>query len=417
MTRNPLRSLASLVLLCLPLPADFNSRDWQYRKKIIIEADAKVAELLLDREVFLGSQSSLADLRIVRAGSEKPYVVETLASLPAIQSWIAVEVTDKAFRPGLGVEVVVRKGGARGHNRVQIQTRRKNFRANVRIEASGTGAEWVLLRESAPIFDFTDGERSYSSLLLSYPQSTRRYMRFTVKGWTDPEDVSGAKLAYSFKRPAERVLAIETAAAGVRNTRLRATEYLVDLGGSGIPQDRAQFTIDGGPFHRAVEVEASSDSVRWWRLGGGAIFRVEGEDSLEIGFPETRGRYLRFRIFEGDDPPLSVRRILVSGLARRVRFQGEGLAETWLYYGNPDARQPEYDFGKVLVTERTVQTVLATLGKQERSPAYVPPPPKKRPWTEEHPALLWTVLITAVLGLGGISVRILMRAGSSPNSP
>ena len=101
---------------------------------------------------------------------------------------------------------------------------------------------------------------------------------------------------------------------------------------------------------------------------------------------------------------------------KRIRFWVVSSDPTY-EYGNPDARQPEYDFGKVLASERNLRVARTTLGKQERSPAYVPPPPKKRPWTEEHPALLWTVLITAVLGLGGISVRILMRAGSSPNSP
>jgi hypothetical protein len=412
-----IRSSACLALAALPLLAAVDLRQWQYRKRITIPDSTMVAHYIIDRETFGASREDLADLRMMRNGIEVPFTVDTLRPPAPVLDWTALEILDKGYRPDAGLELTLRYGGKRTHNRVRLETKRRNFRSEVRIESSEDGKRWAVLRDAAPIFDFTTDEHSYSSRELTYPLSTRPFLRLTVKGWTDPADITGASIAQVEQAPPVLVTAIDAASpAGVENRERAATEYVIDLGLPNIPQDRVFIDAEGAMFHRAVEIHTSADNEHWWRHAGGTIFRAAGEDSLELTFNESRRRYLRVRIYNGDNPPLKIRRIRVSGLPYRVRFPSEGPGEAWLYYGNPDAMAPDYDFGRILLRTGEVKMTLATVGAQEKSPDYVPPPAKKKPWTEEHPALLWTVLIAAVAALGGISIKLL-RGGPEETAP
>jgi hypothetical protein len=411
--QNLLRSAAWLALAALPLAAAApDLKRWQYRKRVTISDDTKVAHYIIDREIFGASREDLADLRMMRNGIEVPFTMDTLRPPPPVLDWTAVEVLDKAYRPDAGLELTLKYDGKRTHNRVRLETKRKNYRSEVRIEASDDGKKWAVLRGAAPIFDFTTEEHSYSARDLTYPLSTRRFLRLTVKGWTDPADITGASIAQVEYLAPALVTAIDVAdPRGVENRERAATEYVIDLGLPNLPQDRVFIDAADAMFHRAVEIHTSADNEHWWRAAGGTIFRAAGEDSLELTFNESRRRYLRVRVYYGDNPPLKVRRIRVSGIPYRVRFPSEGPGEAWVYYGNPGATPPDYDFGRILLKTGEVKMTKAVLGAQEKSPDYVAPPPKKKPWTEEHPALLWTVLIAAVAVLGGISIKLL-RGGA-----
>jgi hypothetical protein len=118
--------------------------------------------------------------------------------------------------------------------------------------------------------------------------------------------------------------------------------------GTRAPRDTAQLAPRAGrePFHRSVTVEQSMDGKAWSWLGAGAIYRVPGEESLTVTFPETQMPFQRLCIYQGDDAPVILAGVKLLGVDREVRFRAEGAGSYWLYYGSAKASAPEYDLAK-----------------------------------------------------------------------
>ena len=49
------------------------------------------------------------------------------------------------------------------------------------------------------------------------------------------------------------------------------------------------------------------------------------------------------------------------------------------------------------------------IGEWKTNPDYKPPPGQEKPWSEQHPAVLYTVLGLAVVGMGLVTVRFLSK--------
>jgi hypothetical protein len=75
-------------------------------------------------------------------------------------------------------------------------------------------------------------------------------------------------------------------------------------------------------------------------------------------------------------------------------------------------KQPVYDLAQTISWDEKLPRLAKNairLGPAELNPAYRPPPPPKKPWSEQHPAILYTVLGGAVLALGIATFRFASR--------
>jgi hypothetical protein len=72
-------------------------------------------------------------------------------------------------------------------------------------------------------------------------------------------------------------------------------------------------------------------------------------------------------------------------------------AQLRLFFGNPDAVAPNYDFARNLPAQLPRPPVRASLGAIEANPDFVPPP---KPLTERWPWLIYVVLGAAGIVLG-----------------
>ena len=75
-----------------------------------------------------------------------------------------------------------------------------------------------------------------------------------------------------------------------------------------------------------------------------------------------------------------------------------------VYVGNPNARQPSYDFARVLPSNGLPGD--AELGVVEANPLFRLP---ERPWTDRNPWLLNGALVVAVIAMGFITLRMMKR--------
>lgn len=397
-----------MALLAGVVWADFILSDWQFRKALEGAEGVKVCQVKLDRAVYAGSRPDLADLRIVRGEQEVPYVLQTLAGSVEDHE-VRAEITDKVVLPSGDVQFTLDLAGHAKHNRVRISTGERNFRQKVRVETSDDHTHWGVARDTAYIFDFSQDNRRFSVLTIDYPVSTRHYLRVTILGWKDAKALADAWVDDHREQPAHRETMVTVAPQVTQDAKTQSTLLVFDLGVQGLPHDRVRLETGDGWFHRAVDVETSADAMDWSYVASGVISRLPDEETTTLNFHEQHDRYLRLRIFNRDDKPIDVRRADLQALERWVLFSPSAAGPYWLYYGDPKAKQPSYDLPFVLarLTPETTQPV--TAGAEVRNPAYRPPPEPVKPWSERHPEVLYVTLAVAVLGLGYVTVRFLLK--------
>lgn len=162
-----------------------------------------------------------------------------------------------------------------------------------------------------------------------------------------------------------------------------------------VPFDSVRIETPEPAFDRHMDVSVSEHGEKWRYAGSGSVYRTPAGERLQLTFSEQDERHIRIRMFNQDDRPLAIARVIVGRPAVRVLFR-PGQGPHFLYYGNPRARAPEYDFARTLPT---CEPAKASLSAPENNPVY------RRPWTEASDWALYAALIAAVVALGTVIVR------------
>lgn len=403
------RSKFFFILPCcaLLLRAEFIPSNWQYRRPLLVDSSAQEAVFTVDRTIYLHSQPELGDLRIVeehgQEHAEVPYVLETRAGSHKRTESLGDVVNTEVTASG-DLELTVDSGGHSRHNGLRITTAKTNFRQKASVSTSDDGRHWTLVRDSAYIFDFHNDGRAVSILDLSYPTSLRRYVRLTVRGWQDPRAITACWLALEEDEAPARDEIASLAVSPTQDEKTQSTVFDWDLGTAGIPYDALTVVVDTPEFQRAAALETSVDQKVWSNLGQGVLSRFRNEQFLKLTFTQNSDRYLRLRIFNRDDRPLTVQAATLSATRRRVKFRHRGKDPYWIYYGNTDAHRPAYDLAEVMEHSPGSNVATLSLGQEERNPAYLPKAQPLKPWSERHPGFLYLTLALAIVTMGAITV-------------
>ncbi|MBZ5609170.1 MAG: DUF3999 domain-containing protein [Acidobacteriia bacterium] len=410
--KKPASSLLTGALCCaLLLKADFQPSRWKYRRSLPAGATAQMVVLDVDRGTYINSQAGLADLRVVRGQDEVAYVLEKMHGSHQREE-VSSRVLDQGVSSLGNLELTVEVGEGRRHNGVRLATPRTNFRQRVGIATSDDGRRWTRARDDGYIFDFSQDNRRVSVLYVSYPVSSRRYVRVTVYGWNNPKAVTNCWVTVEGNEaPAHDIMA-SLKAEPQQDTKTQSSVYTWNLGVARIPYDELSLEVGTPAFERAAVVETSRDGKDWSALGTGVLSRFPKEQSQKLDFPESREQYLRLRIYNRDDRPLAVKAATLSVIRTRVKFKPAGGGSYWLYYGNAEAHAPVYDLRDLLAREVPSPETTITAGLEERNPNYREKPPSPKPWSEQHPGILYITLALAVVGLGTVTVRFLRKAGA-----
>jgi len=357
-----------------------------------------------ETQVYRAARADFADVRIVRDGAEVPYVLEILSGGVEVREF-RPQILDIGVVPGAGLQLTLDLGRSLHHNRLRLSTGETSVRQYIRVETADRPGDWALVRDDGYVFD--------SLVTVDYPVSTRRYVRVTCPAWKRPEDVKNAWIAWREERPEVLQTVAVLDPRRSEDPQTQTTTLMLDLGPSPPLYDRLRLETDAPRFQRNVMVDISPDAAEWTPLGAGPITRAPDQpELLMIRLGDRRRRFLRVRIQNRDDQPLPACRVHLQVAARRVKFvPGAGPGQYWVYYGNPEAKQPSYDLANVLHRSDPPVPPVMVGGPAEANPDYRPP---VRPWTDRFPALLYGALAAAVLGLGYLSVRLLWKI-KAPN--
>jgi hypothetical protein len=142
----------------------------------------------------------------------------------------------------------------------------------------------------------------------------------------------------------------------------------------------------------------------WQQIASGTIHRFSAagnvDESLTFEFPASSGyRYVRVRIENRDDAPLTFEGAAFGRLVERVTFRPEVGGTYSVYVGNAEARRPSYDlarFADVLRAEGLREAEVGDIAVDLPQPEA-----ETLPWSERHAWMLWVALVAigCVLGL------------------
>ncbi|HTB12071.1 MAG TPA: DUF3999 family protein [Bryobacteraceae bacterium] len=385
---------------------------WRYRKSIPLTPGTGLTVVDVDRDVYVGSATALADLLVIHDGKEVPFVIDT----PVAEKPAAVpseeRLLDESVIPGLGLLFTIHLKRPVEHHAILLHTGEKNFRKRVRIETSQDGVEWALARSDGAIFNFSQDGREFSSMIVEYPVSTKPFVRVNIIGWMRTGDFGAAIVEHAESRQVAYEVFATLVPQVTEDAVTKSTVVTVDQGVSGLPVSRVLLQVLTLRFQRAAVIETSGDSKNWQYVGQQVIALARGpgftEESLVLPVPGAQ-RFIRLRIYNRDDRPLQIGKLNLEGQVSEIKFLAPESGSYWLYYGNPAVIRPrEYDLGAV-IAHQTFREIKTPFNSPEVNPTYRPPASARKPWSEQHPAILYTVLGGAILALGIATLRFMSR--------
>lgn len=378
-----------------------------------------LVEVALTPDVFTHARIDLADLRLfTTSGIALPYALRTLSPTSVRDVIETTEFNRLELADGVQELTLELPAEVPQHNEVQIKTTGDQFRRPVAVDGSEDGQQWRRL-VAANLIRFEKGDQKINVSSLTYPDSRMRYVRIRIEPDPQLETAEGAPEGFKIEEAnVLRTLELEgersvwAAEVGPREpTRVygaAGSSWIIDLQADNVPCDRIDVEIANREFVREVQIQAeqpsnilrqpvfvplySSDEMTWQRRVG------EVAEPMTLRFPEVRTRRLRLMVVDYRNVPLQIRSVKVSSSKRQViaEMPSDLNEELRLYYGNPLADAPNYDFARNLPAKVQPSPAPAALSEGVVNPDFVPPP---LPFTERYPWLVYVVLGTACVSL------------------
>jgi hypothetical protein len=417
-----------------PVPSRESLEAWPWRQELTVPeaGTGKLFEFTVPPGVFDRARPDLTDLRIADAnGKRVPYALRVrrteLQQVP-VKGQRPFNRTTNAAGKYAELSLALEGEGPVAHNEIEVNTSGTNFRRAVQVYGGDT--DWLEKAEKIKIADnyivrYVVKERDDKEKVVidlrkvSYGLS--RYPYLKVRVHADPsskEDTPSIDDVFARRTTkvdgVDQTLPIQLGQReDVPGEGGPGSAWIIELPGrENVPWERLSFEVMEEAFVRPYRLEvANPDEPRQviargdWRRGT-ASQRPGGERRpLEIELPAgVSARRLRLVVTDFSNPPLTVTGARSVLAARQVVFElpreKQYALPLRLYFGNPQATPPHYDFAGSLPARAPQQSVQASLsGPVERNPEYQPQPP---PLSERWPWLIYLVLGAASLVLLGI---------------
>ena len=261
-----------------------------------------------------------------------------------------------------------------------------------RCTAATTAGRFTRL-SSTSIYDVRGATRAVSTAVV-FPPSDFRYYRIRATG-VNRRFEAQPRRRWCRREPVEREAEHHRASSSRGKRSSRPTSHY-----RGVTVHEVRFASSTPAFDRPVEITGSNDGQAFFPVGGGRLYRFgsAGETTVPL---DSRYRYLRIRIANGDDPPLR-RPPRHAARVSRLRPARAGLRAARIACstaGRPCRRSTTSRSSRRCRGSRQY----VVLGPERRNEAFEAPP-DTRSFAERHPALitLALALAAATLVAGGL---------------
>ena len=399
--------------LVASVSAAFTPSAWKYIRPIDIQGQSGILSAHIPEDISWTARD-YSDIRIIDGqGNEVPYLLSRNSTSSANTSNARlIDMTQgqdgsTRFVADFGSTGVVRTA-------VHIGNSSANFRRQVSVYSSDSlipldSSGWSPVTSQGYIFTFTDpytGASSGKDTVSFSPHAARYYKVVIGAGIEGPvivnaisgyRDVTVSALSYS-----------RTVTGAVYNNPTKKTsELTLDLGAVGRVSSSVTINSSDTNYSRRVIVDVSDTGATssWVYAGQSSISNISTSVfkgySNRVDYPEQRARFIRLSVVNDDNPALSLSQTAtVTGPVLSVIFEAHPGVSYSLYYGNPLARQPEYDIARIVSYIDQSTLAVAPVGSESLNPLYVAPPEPVVPFTESHAVLLNILLVLVVVGIG-----------------
>jgi len=342
------------------------------------------------------SQQAFADLRVVDAyGNQVPW-----RHVPEGRLAIGHEaaVLNSGRRGDVAVALVDVGPERRVYERVELGIAGGGFVGNVTAFGSDRRHGRFTRLSTTTVYDVS-GAQSARSTTIVLPPTDHRFLELRATG---VRRITGATVLGAFERP--DLVRRRHAVLGVQN-RARTTVSTLDFGLPGVPVTRLELHAADARYERPVLVEGSNDRATFVPVAEGRMTRAPGIVSPPLEF-ESRFRYLRVTVENGDDPPMRAVRSETFGPSFALMVEGGHPEPLRLLYG-ADMRAPSYEFARLPVEQPVEVLDPSRLPRETLNPAFELPGEtfgERYRWLVQA-ALVLAALVVAIAGFLAVRRR------------
>jgi len=379
-----MRRLAATALLALVAAAPATALDASsFRWERTLDVDGRLPAFEPDGPMYQHAAVGFSDLRVLDARRRQvPWRPRQVRGNRRLQS---ARILNAGTQAGAAVALLDFGPKRVVRERIQLSVPLESFVGRAEVDGSDDRRTFTRLSSTA-IYDVRGATRAVSTAVV-FPQSDFRYYRIRATG---VKEIGGAtaEAAVAAAAPVQRQAKIEM------RQEDRRTVVEADVRYRGLWVHELRFASSTPSFDRPVEIEGSMDGRAYFIAGGGRLYRFgeAGETTVPLN---SRYRYLRIRIANGDDEPLRDLRVTLRAY-RDYILLAPGFSRPYrVLYGGPAVR-PDYDFAQQ--PEVLGRLAVAVLSPERRNQAFEPPA-DTRPFAERHPGLITLALALAAAAL------------------
>jgi len=397
-------SKLSSAVLAIILAISASSSYFKYRRQVQPINSAGQHYIVVDEALWRHARSDLNDLRLYAAEKEVPYklLVETGGSGTEQKQFRVLQPASVGGK----TQFLLDMSGVDEYDRIHLTLATKNFVAHARVEGQDDahGFKWALLGTTT-LYDLSD-EKLGANSTLQIPLSAFKFLKVTVDSAVKPSDVKNGTAGAT---RAQKAVWRDVTSPSRLEQHGKESIITFDVPAN-TPVERLTLDIDPTQpnFCRQIQIRGSKDEA----YGSDQISRIHmlrnGQkvdvERTSIDFCGNCQGTLKAIIQNGDDPPLKITGAHLQQWERRIYFDSDAGERPSVYYGDEKLGAPEYDYAKLFQKASHVKPV--ALDPEANNAAYVPRP-DDRPWSDQHPAILWVAILAAVVILGAVALRSL----------
>ncbi len=432
--------LALALLSTINAFAAVDTKDWSWH--CVVSAPPAASQfwsVKLPPEVLDQSLPSLNDLRLLDASGEfVPFIIrhEQTEKQERVE-WRDVSIINSIFLPERHACVTLDFGKPTLKNEMKLTLSESNYRRRILLEGSADEKDWKVVAEDQWLFDVSIPGQEFKIDTVCFPKNDFRYLRLTVYNMSDdPRRISvqsvQAAMHETVPAPGPTPVPVVSMTGPIPDEKKTYLAYNVDVGYRNLPITGIALDVSDPHFYRGYQligrnaiterVERATETgktpverdVPWQSVCNGVLYRVIEKDKTSeltaIEHLNAPYRYLQLRIFNADNPPLTLSGVSVERREISLVFEGIKDSNCNLIGGNPKAGAPSFDMARSLPNLPETQLTPAVLGpvvRYERAP-------ELPPWTERHRWLIWAALGIAVVLMSFLILSNLRKPGVNP---
>jgi hypothetical protein len=400
----------ALLLAIAAMPVEPDPKHFAFYADVQTGAPETQDYIAVTHDVWSRARADLGDLRLYADAEQIPYVLLPSGAYEGENASRSAQVLNKGRVNGrTQVDLELPRGDALvAIDAVQLKLKDSapDFMATAHLEGYNLGEPHVDLGDFT-LFKLEKQDLGANLTLRLRPVSFQ-YLRVSVAS-IDPNDIVSAAVT----SPAANEYGWTEVTLATELKQEKNKTVLRFNWPESVPLSRIVIQASGPrSFWRKVEITNAEGAP----VAHGAIWSVEPRTSKVLGRSqnaeilfggEQHSKSFEVVIANGDDPPLTIASATASYHERRLYFDPHSHSALRLYLGDKDLERPTYDYAKTAIP--SPDAARATLAAVIANPQLTARP-DTRPWTEQHPAVLWVALGIAVLGLGAIALRGLKTA-------